>query len=106
MFIGLSGDRLLNVRQRLRKDSIHCFALHSRCDRNAERHERSLILRVLDHTTIVEQHDPRLRNNIVDGAALHPLIHSDPTDRLWHRAVRMGRVADSTGLECTYHIDR
>jgi P-type Ca2+ transporter type 2A len=102
----LPGHWLLDVRRRLCQDSFHRLAFHPGRDRDAQRHERTVVFRVFTHTPALEKHDPGIRHYTVNGTPFHPSLHSNSANGLRNCALRMGRVADSAGMERADHLHR
>ena len=84
----------------------HRLAQHPRGNRNAQRHERPLLLRVAAHPPAVAQHDARLRHRPLHGPALPPRLHPPAAARLRHRAPRPRRVENRRRLERPHHRHR
>ena len=52
---------------------LDSFLVDSCCHRDAECHERAVVIRVLDDHAAMEEHEADLRHHSVDGAAsCHP----------------------------------
>ena len=102
----LPRDWLLNVRQRFRQSRLNGVFIDLGRHRDAQRHERLIIIGIPNNITTMEEHDSGLRHHIIDGFTLHPTVHPDIPVSVWHRASELGRVADSSRVERAYHLDR
>jgi Ca2+ transporting ATPase len=82
------------------------FFVDSCCYRDAECHERAVLIRVFDDYAALEEHEADLRHHSVDGASsCHPLC-SLPTGSFQHRTAELDRMAGSVADQCARHTDR
>lgn len=71
----LPRNRLQHVPQRHVQIRLNCLFVNPRRNRNAQRHERLVIQRVITHIPTMAQPHARLRNRVVYDPPFRDLVH-------------------------------
>ena len=97
-------NRMRHVRKRHGQNGVNRVAIHPGRHRDAQRHERAVVVRVARHAAAVAQHGARVRNCTQHGAAFCAALRSAAAKPL---QCRLSRLAGVDGCRChvrTHHV--